>query len=285
MYRKLETKGNFAEVCEAENWNKLISNATTVVTWYNIAWIVSNKNYSLAKDLFPKLDIQTPDYQWANEQIIKSGDKELIKLYIKSGAPVKGLFASAIYNKNYALLKEFVNMGIDLNKANDNPLYTAVVRKDVEAVKILLNAGADPEVLISGSLSFAKKRKLTLKNKEKHDTVTLLFGSILKEYSIYEYIANEVENAKKYSWDNLATLMQIEELFRQKSPNHLLTRELIRSIEFSKTNLDFIEKIEKLIYWGADTKHPDVQINLNKLWEMRSNDNTVREWFKKNGWK
>ena len=40
-------------------------------------------------------------------------------------------------------------------------------------------------------------------------------GSILKNHSIYEYVASEVEQALKGSWDNLDTLMQIETLFSQ----------------------------------------------------------------------
>ena len=292
---RIKKSGDFVKRCKNEGWNSLITKTVDAVTWENIFTLSSNNNFELATALIPKL-IERKSYQedsirrQAIECVMESNDDNLILALLKSGKVSEDMInlENIIYRDQYELLKKIASTGIGLNINSDkNPLLTAIATSDIQAVKILLDAGASPLIQIEGSWNNIISYYRDIRDEKSGDFIARVESYDLYKYSVAEFAFATTKKMKNLYGESEKSFaaQKIADLCQSKlPPNYLATRGLYFTLckgERYGVTEQILQTAEKFISLNADLNSSEVKSILAKIWNKQGRNEQVISWFKK----
>ena len=283
--RAKRANGDFAKSYHENEWNELIAKSATNVSWHDILKLVLDKNHDLAVKLIPKVVVNSDSRRSAVNAIMSSDNDKLIETLMSSGKiPLEMInIDTLIMKKKYALLKKCASSGINL----DQSLLSAIDSNNLEAAKILLDAGASPKTLITASfattISFYKRICV---EKSGRKIFVILGDSNVIKYSIAEYAFAEAEKAKRMYGKSGRTdaAEEIANLCQSKLPeNFLVTRGLffVLNRADNRNYEEWAPEADQLILFGADLHTPENEAALKAIWNRKQHDAKVKNWFRK----
>jgi len=162
--------------------------------------------------------------QYSSDDVINKNITNINDYISEQGDYKCTLLNCCIIYKNYDLIKKCISFGADVNKCNNcgkPPLYMAFWFYQYDTAELLLQSGADPNILIDGTPIISCN--LVIMN-EQVIRILIKYGALLNK--VYDYYSNILPNKRKIfikllakrRWVKIKCIVKILSIHKRSNP-------------------------------------------------------------------